>query len=104
MIDAKAAIMSNALDIAREMARLFEAGMSAEESIFAVRDAFPSATVAELQQACLVGRDQMAMWQKTANDDAVAIFEMVARGVSEANIKASLAKRRAETIFPMKPE
>jgi hypothetical protein len=96
--------MSKALDIAREMARLFEAGKSMEESISAVRNAFPSATVAELQQACLVGRHQMAVWQKTASDDALAIFEMIARGESEANIKASLAKRRAEIIFPMKPD
>jgi hypothetical protein len=100
MIDAKAAIMSNSLDIAREMARHFESGKSVEEAIGA------SATSAELRRACRVGRDQMAMWQRTLSEDVAAIVDMIARGEPPAGIKAAVerAKLKAETIFPMKPD
>src|SRR5262245_2180324 len=98
--------MSNALDIAREMARHFESGKSVEEAIGATSAAFPSATSAELRRACRVGRDQMAMWRGTVSEDVAAIVDMIARGEPEAGIKAAVerAKLKAETIFPMKPD
>jgi hypothetical protein len=98
--------MSNALDIAREMARHFERGKSVEEAIAAISAAFPSATSAELRRACRVGRDQMAMWRGTVSEDVAAIVDMIARGEPEAGIKAAVerAKLKAEAIFPMKPD
>ena len=98
--------MSRALDIAREMARLIEAGMPTDEMIATTQKAFPSATPAELQHACLVGRDQARMWRETTLEDAAAVFDLMAKGASEAEVRAALerAKLRAETIFPTKPD
>jgi hypothetical protein len=98
--------MSNALTIARAMARHFEAGKSVEETTAAISAAFPSATSAELRRACRVGRNQMAVWQGTVSEDVAAVVDMIARGEPEADIKAAVerAKRRAEIIFPMKPD
>jgi hypothetical protein len=96
--------MSNALDIAREMARHFESGKSVEEVVAAISAAFPSATFAELQRACRVGCDQMAMWQGTVSEDVVAVVDMIANDEPEGDIKAAVerAKLKAETNFPMK--
>jgi hypothetical protein len=93
--------MSNALDIAREMARHFESGKSVEGAIAAIGVSFPSATSAELRRACRVGRDRMATWQGTVSEDVAAIVDMIARGEPEAGIKAAVerAKLKAETIF-----
>jgi hypothetical protein len=42
----------------------------------------------------------------TVSEDVAGIVELIARGEPEAGIKAAVerAKRKAETIFPMKPE
>jgi hypothetical protein len=98
------ATMFNAFDIAREMARQHAAGKSVEEAVAAVRVAFPQMTSTEFKQACRVGRDQMEMWQKTVGEDVAPIFDMIARGEPDADIKAALkrARLKGEVAFPWK--
>jgi hypothetical protein len=88
------------------MARHFEAGKSVEEAVAATREAFPSATIDELKHACLVGRDEVAMWQHTVSEDVAEIFTIIARCEPDARIEAALkqAKRRAGTMFPTEPD
>jgi hypothetical protein len=63
-------------------------------------------TLDELKQACLVGRDQVEMWQDTVSEDVAEIFAMIARCEPEERIKAAAerAKRRAGRIFQTEPD
>jgi hypothetical protein len=92
--------MAKPIDIAREMARHFEAGKSVEETITAVRKAFPLATSAELQEACEVGRDRVEHWQEAISEDVQKLFQMIARCEPEAKIQAAFrrAKRKADAL------
>ena len=98
--------MATSIDLAREMARHFEAGKDDDETLTAVRAKFPAATIAELQHACLVGRDQVQMWQESVAEDAGEVFDMLVSGATTEEVQAAFdrTKLRAETIFPTKPD
>src|SRR5262249_50331734 len=91
---------SKSLDIARDLAIHFEAGKSVQEAIAAVREAFPSATSAELKEACQAGRDHVEHWHETIGEDVRRLFQMIALCEPQAKIDAAFAraKRRVATI------
>jgi hypothetical protein len=92
--------MAKPVDIARKMARHFEAGTSVEETITAVRKAFPLATSAELHQASEIGRDRVEHRQEAVSEDVEKLFQMIARCEPEAKIQAAFrrARRKADAI------
>jgi hypothetical protein len=94
--------MTNPFNIAREMVRL-DTDMSEEVVIADLRRMFPSATIADLVRACEVGRDQVATYLETSDEDLREIRRMVAE-FEEAKAELERAKVTSATIFPIEPD
>jgi hypothetical protein len=74
--------------------------------IAAVREAFPSATLADLQLACLVGVDQVEMFEEALRENASGAFNKMVSGAPKEEITAAFdrIKLKAESVFPTVPD
>ena len=57
-------------------------------------------------RACLVGRDQVRMWEECLPEEAGTIFDLMVDGAPQTEIETALKRMdlTAENIFPTKPD
>jgi hypothetical protein len=103
--------MTNPFDIAREMARLVDAGKEGEGLTSEMRRKFPRMTKAELQRAKLITVERIEMLEEARQTAARVFAEKWFNGASEPVIDVVIMqyladmklKPTADTLFP-KPD
>jgi hypothetical protein len=96
-----------AIDIARELVRLIDAGTPGKEIVAAISQAFPGLSSTEIERARLVGLEQIDLWLENQREHFGRAFDLLANGAPAEEIAAAVDRTRttlnAETLFP-KPD
>jgi hypothetical protein len=101
--------MTNHFDMAKEMARLAEAGISDDEMVAEMCRKFPTATPADCDRALRIGLDRFEILEEERLAAVRSLLADISGGASTSTIDAAtkeyLAKFKAsaDTLFP-KPD
>jgi hypothetical protein len=105
-----AVTMVNHFDMACEMARLVDAGISGDEMVAKMRLLFPTATVADYERAKRIGLDRFEILEEERHAAARSITDQVFGGAPDQVIDTSIRlylgdnlRPSAATLFP-KPD
>jgi predicted solute-binding protein len=102
--------MTNPFDIAREMARLVDAGKGGDDVVTEMLRKFPGITAADLQRAKLIGMERLEMLEVEQMAACEDLADKWFNGASEPVVDAAIQHLKdaklqpsAETLFP-KPD
>ena len=98
---------AHAIDIAREVMRIWTDDKSLGEVIAELQSIFPHATPGELARACFVAADQVDMWREEVKDGGASeLFDLMISGAPRSEITAAVRRMTdctPDNIFPRKP-